>query len=89
MAMKPLLGGMATLLFIPIYLEEDHMVNFFKNWYLAKHSEQGQDLAEYALLIGLIALLVIVAVTLLGEQVSSIFSALATNISAWPATYGW
>ena len=65
------------------------MVNYFKAGFHAKRSERGQDLAEYALLIGLIALIVILAVTLLGEQVSSIFSVIATNIQMWPATYGW
>lgn len=35
--------------------------------------EEGQDLAEYALLIALIAIVVIVAVTALGGQVQTIF----------------
>ena len=37
------------------------------------HREDGQDLAEYAILIGLIALAVILAVTLLGRSISTIF----------------
>ena len=49
----------------------------------AKRNEKGQDLAEYALLIGLIALIVIIAVTLLGTEISTIFSAIANNIGAW------
>jgi Flp pilus assembly pilin Flp len=65
------------------------MVNFFKAWFHAKRSERGQDLAEYAMLIGLIALIVILAVTLIGEEINSVFSAIANNIQAWPATYGW
>ena len=52
-------------------------------WFMSNRPEKGQDLAEYALLIGLIALIVILAVTLLGEQISSIFSRIATNISSW------
>ena len=39
--------------------------------------ESGQDLAEYALLISLIALVVIGAVTLLGTQINTVF----TNIT--------
>ncbi len=39
--------------------------------------ESGQDLAEYALLIALIALVVIGAVTLLGTQINTVF----TNIT--------
>jgi pilus assembly protein Flp/PilA len=45
--------------------------------YLMTHlpsSEKGQDLAEYALLIGLIALAVVAAVIFLGTQISTLFS---------------
>ncbi len=49
---------------------------------LAK-SEKGQDLAEYALLIGLIALVVLIAVTLLGANISSVFTNIATTIGGW------
>jgi pilus assembly protein Flp/PilA len=44
--------------------------------------ESGQDLAEYAILIGLIALAVIVAVTLLGTTISNIFDAIGSRLSA-------
>lgn len=44
--------------------------------------ESGQDLAEYAILIGLIALAVIVAVRLLGNTISNVFSSIATTLSA-------
>lgn len=54
------------------------MFNIFKI-----KTEKGQDLAEYALLIGLIALIVILAVTLLGTEISEIFSTIANNISTW------
>ncbi len=50
---------------------------------LAGKSEKGQDLAEYALLIGLIALIVVVAVTLLGTNISTVFQAIADTISGW------
>ncbi len=40
-------------------------------------SEKGQDLAEYALLIALIALVVIAAVTLLGNNIKGIFTSIA------------
>lgn len=45
--------------------------------------ESGQDLAEYAILIGLIALAVIVAVQLLGTTISNIFNAIATTLSGY------
>ena len=59
------------------------MIDYIKTWFLSKRSEQGQDLAEYALLIGLNALIVIVAITLLGNNISTIFDAIANNISTW------
>lgn len=42
--------------------------------------DRGQDLAEYALFIGLIALLVIVSITLIGGDLRDIFTALATAL---------
>lgn len=49
---------------------------------LAK-SEKGQDLAEYALLIGLIALVVLIAVTLLGVNIATVFTNIAGAIGTW------
>lgn len=43
--------------------------------------ESGQDLAEYAILIGLIALAVIVAVRLLGTTISNIFNRIGSTLS--------
>ena len=40
-------------------------------------NDEGQDLAEYALLISLIALVAVAAVTLLGTQIAAIFNAIA------------
>lgn len=59
------------------------MLAYIKTWLAAHKSEMGQDLAEYALLIGLIALLVVLAVTILGEQISIIFSEIASVIASW------
>jgi pilus assembly protein Flp/PilA len=42
--------------------------------------ESGQDLAEYALLIALIALAVILAVTFLGTKVSTVYESIGTNL---------
>jgi pilus assembly protein Flp/PilA len=60
------------------------MLDYFKRWLIVKSREKGQDLAEYALLIGLIALVVVVAVTLLGTNISAVFTRIATTISTWP-----
>jgi Flp pilus assembly pilin Flp len=45
--------------------------------------EEGQDLAEYALLLGLIALIVIVAVVALGGGLSGVFDKLASSVATW------
>lgn len=42
--------------------------------------ENGQDLAEYSLLLGLIALLVIVSLSIIGTSFSDIFILLANAI---------
>jgi pilus assembly protein Flp/PilA len=51
-----------------------------RNWL---RREEGQDLAEYALLIGLIALVVILAVTVLGTNLSGLFSDIASEVGTW------
>jgi pilus assembly protein Flp/PilA len=40
--------------------------------------EEGQDLIEYALLGGLITLLVITSITTIGKKVANIFTGLST-----------
>jgi Flp pilus assembly pilin Flp len=50
--------------------------------HLAK-SEKGQDLAEYALLIGLIALVVLAAVTALGLNINAVLQRIADEIMGW------
>ena len=43
-------------------------------------NERGQDLAEYAVFIGLIALVVVVSMTIIGSGISNVFIAIATAI---------
>jgi pilus assembly protein Flp/PilA len=50
---------------------------------MAKRSEKGQDLAEYALLIGVIALIVIVGAALLGTNLLAFFNDLAGTVLGW------
>ena len=45
-------------------------------------NEEGQDLLEYALLVALIALIAIGAVGLAGGAVNTIFTNIATRLSA-------
>ena len=44
------------------------------------NDESGQDLAEYAMMIGLIALAVLVTVTLLGSSVSTTLMDIDTTL---------
>jgi Flp pilus assembly pilin Flp len=48
---------------------------------MGARKEAGQDLAEYSMFLGLIALLVVVSITLIGTQISDIFIAIATAIT--------
>ena len=61
-----------------------------RNWFMLNNlvgilrsksplGEEGQDLAEYSLLIGLIALVVIISVSLIGTNISGLFSFLANS----------
>ena len=53
------------------------MVNNFKNYVLAKlNEEKGQGMVEYALLVGLIAIVVIAALVLLGPAIAAKFTAI-------------
>ncbi|MBA3555922.1 MAG: Flp family type IVb pilin [Gemmatimonadales bacterium] len=50
-------------------------------WKAFWSDESGQDLAEYALLIALIALIVIGAVTLLGQNINTVFTNIANALT--------
>ena len=47
-----------------------------------RRDEEGAALVEYGMLVGLIAVICIGAVTLLGQEVSSAFSSIASALSA-------
>jgi pilus assembly protein Flp/PilA len=47
---------------------------------LFTRKEEGATLAEYGLLLALIAVVCIAAITLLGNQISSMFSAVSGSI---------
>ena len=52
------------------------LVNFLKT------DEEGQGLAEYALILVLIAIVCVAALVLLGENVSNVLQNVATNLGA-------
>jgi pilus assembly protein Flp/PilA len=45
--------------------------------------EDGQDLAEYAILIGLIAIVVMAAVIILGTNLSTLFNSFGAEVGTW------
>ena len=45
--------------------------------------QKGQDLTEYALLVALIAIIVVLAVLFFGGNVSSFFSLLGATVASW------
>ncbi len=58
------------------------MLTYLKAWMITHlpKDEKGQDAAEYAILIGFIAIVIIAAVVLLGNNISATFSAIAAAI---------
>jgi len=56
----------------------NYLFRFLEN--LTRNKDHGQDLAEYALFLGLIALVVVISVTLIGGEIRDIFFAIATAI---------
>lgn len=45
------------------------------------HEDEGQNLVEYALLAGLVALVAITAITNIGTYIGNIYTAIATRLS--------
>jgi pilus assembly protein Flp/PilA len=65
-------------------LEKIHfMTLMFINDLKTRQSEKGATATEYALLVGLIALVLVVGVGAFGTALNSWFSALATTVSNW------
>jgi pilus assembly protein Flp/PilA len=54
------------------------------NWIESLKREEGQTLAEYALLLALIAIVVVAAVTLLGGQLNAVFGRITGELNRMP-----
>ena len=61
------------------------MLTYLSTWLQTRlpKNEKGQDLAEYALLIGFIALVVVLGALFLGSEISGFFVDLGNEISGW------
>ena len=56
------------------------MVGIRNLWARVARDEDGQGLAEYALILALIAIVSIIALTFLGGQISTIIANIAQNM---------
>jgi pilus assembly protein Flp/PilA len=56
------------------------MLNIYLRLRALLAQEEGQDLAEYALLLALIAIVAVAAITLLGTNVQAIFNNIAAQL---------
>ena len=54
---------------------------FWLKHFLGMDREEGQGLVEYALILVLIAIVVIVALTALGGQIGNVFNKITTNLA--------
>lgn len=68
------------------------MLQYYVTWLRTQtwwpKREEGQDLAEYALLLGLIAVVVVLMVTALGDQIKAIFKQITEDLGGTIATEG-
>lgn len=60
------------------------MMNLMQAWQKFARDVKGQGMVEYALLVGLIAIVVIVALVALGPQIRAAFEAIVTALTPAP-----
>ena len=53
---------------------------YIRTWLQSLQQEEGQDLVEYALLLGLISIVAVAAIILAGDAVSEIWAAIVTAL---------
>jgi pilus assembly protein Flp/PilA len=56
------------------------VARMLQTWVAFRESEEGQGLVEYALIIALVAILLVVALTTLNGQLSSVFSNISSSL---------
>jgi pilus assembly protein Flp/PilA len=59
-------------------------VLYVKNWIESLKREEGQDLSEYAVLVGIIVVLVVATLLLIGPEINRIFNELLAQLQAVP-----
>lgn len=57
-----------------------HLTHFAGALWIRAHREEGQTMAEYGLLIAVIAAVVVVVAVLLGSSISALFKSTASHV---------
>lgn len=58
------------------------MIEYLKSYLSLKHDKRAVTALEYALIAGLIAVVIIGAVTTLGTNISGVFNKIGTDVNA-------
>ncbi len=58
------------------------MIEYLKTYLSLKHDKRAVTALEYALIAGLVAVVIIGAVTSLGTSISAVFNKISTDVSA-------
>ena len=58
----------------------NHVINFCTILMVRLQREEGQTMAEYGMLVAVIALVVVAAAVVLGSSISGLFSSAATKV---------
>jgi len=61
---------------LPVYLQN--------TWFKLRERQEGQTMAEYALILGLIALFVIVMIVFLGGEIRDLFRKTGSSVAQAP-----
>jgi Flp pilus assembly pilin Flp len=60
------------------------MIELLRNLFASLNlDKKGQDLTEYALLVALIAIVVLIAIVFFGGAVSTFFSDIGATVASW------
>ncbi len=58
------------------------MIEYLKTYLSLKHDKRAVTALEYALIAGLVAVVIIGAVTTLGSNINAVFTKISTDMSA-------
>ena len=65
------------------------LVVYLQNsWFRLRERQEGQTMAEYALVLGLIAIFVMIAVFFLGGKIKGLFEATGSSVANSPGGLG-